>query len=410
MMARWVLACALFGAPADEGSFQENDRIALALWDGSRAPEALREMAEAGVDVVLAAPAGNPEVLAAALERLAGEGVARPAVAPFFDFPFGEGISPAREGDLIRRYIAVRAWMGRLPARRLAHVADRPLVVLGPRPAGTLSEVPLPARLAALFREDFGGRSAYIVAHASWSGADRFYARWAEDPVGAREHAVVSVGPEGGIAGERAWRAVGALGFRWVITEAWSNRDSAPQGRALAARALRLLRRGEILPAPKGPRTGHARVGWSILYTPHEQGLRPVENDDGRFERVRVGAFVAVITRENPLGRRRHLYFDVDDSFAFFEKRACMLAVEFLDVGEGRFVLEYDSADPRLPPPARAVKAAGEVAFRGTGEWRTEAFDVPDALFGNGQKGGADFRLSVEGRGLSVRSIVLTPR
>ncbi|MFN3485369.1 MAG: hypothetical protein ACK44W_07805 [Planctomycetota bacterium] len=409
-MARWVLAWALLGAPADGGAFQENDRIALALWDGDRAPEALREMAEAGVDVVLAAPAGDPEVLAAVLERLAGQGVSGPAVAPFLDLAFWEGISPAREVDLVRRYAAVRAWMERLPARRLARVADRPLVVLGPRPAGTPPEFPLLARLAALFREDFGGRSAYLVAHASWGGADRFYARWAEDPSGAREHAVVSVGSDGGLPGERAWRAAGALGFRWVITEAWGTEDSAPQARALAARALRLFRRGEILPAPKGPRTGHARVGWSILYTPHEQGLRPVENDDGRFERVRAGAFVAVTTRENSLGRRRHLYFDVDDSFAFFEKRACTLAVEFWDVGEGRFVLEYDSADPRLPPPARAVKTAGEVAFRGTGGWRTEAFDVPDALFGNGQKGGADFRLAVEGRGLSVRSIVLTPR
>lgn len=410
-MTRPLLALALLAAAPDGASFKEGDRVAFALWDGGRAPEALREMGEAGVDVALAGPNVDPDALARALDRLEGEGVAVPAVAPFLDAALLEGIDPSRDGDVARLGEALRSWAGRLPARRRAYVGDRPLVALGPRPAGTSPDAPLPARLAAFLRDASGGRPAYVLAHASWVGADRSFARWPEDPSGAREHAAVSVGGEAGAPGERAWRAAGALGFRWVLTEAWRAGDPSPAVRGLAGRALRLFRRGEVPPAPKGPRTGHARIGWSILYTPHEQGLRPVENDDGRFERVRLGAFVAITTRPNPAGGgRRHLYFDADDSFAFFEKRACTVAVEFWDVGEGRFVLEYDSADPRLPPPARAVKAAGEAVFRGSGEWRAEAFDLPDALFGNGQKGGADFRLAVEGRGLTVRSVVVTPR
>jgi hypothetical protein len=84
-----------------------------------------------------------------------------------------------------------------------------------------------------------------------------------------------------------------------------------------------------------------------------------------------------------------------------------MVAVEFLDLGEGSFSLEYDSGDRTLPAERRVVKSAGSVRFTGTGGWRTETFQLPDASFGNGQPGGTDFRFTVEGRGLSVRSVIV---
>ena len=51
--------------------------------------------------------------------------------------------------------------------------------------------------------------------------------------------------------------------------------------------------------------------------------------------------------------------------------------------------------------------SAGSVAFTGTGKWKTDTFQLPDASFGNGQPGGADFRFSIDKRGLAVRSVIV---
>ena len=81
--------------------------------------------------------------------------------------------------------------------------------------------------------------------------------------------------------------------------------------------------------------------------------------------------------------------------------------MEFFDTGEGSFSLEYDSGDRTLPAEQRVIKSAGQVRFTNTGEWRLESFKLPDAVFGNGQPGGSDFRLSTDKRGLSIRMVMV---
>ena len=74
-------------------------------------------------------------------------------------------------------------------------------------------------------------------------------------------------------------------------------------------------------------------------------------------------------------------------------------------------VEEAQSAlDRTLPAEQRAVKSAGKILFTNTGDWRVETFKLPDAIFGNGQPGGSDFRLSSDRRGLSIRMVMLLPR
>jgi len=102
--------------------------------------------------------------------------------------------------------------------------------------------------------------------------------------------------------------------------------------------------------------------------------------------------------------------FDVDDSFCYFDQRAFEVAVEFLDLGEGEFSLEYESGDKTVGPEQRVVKSAGSVRFTNSGRWRTESFKLPDAMFGNGQPGGTDFRFVIEKRGLSVRAVMVLKR
>jgi hypothetical protein len=160
----------------------------------------------------------------------------------------------------------------------------------------------------------------------------------------------------------------------------------------------------------KGKWTTATQVAYTILYTPHEQGLKPVPVEDGLVDEVRLRGFEALSTKENKKGTVRRMCFDVDDSFCFFDRRSFEVAVEFLDLGEGSFSLEYDSGDRTLAAEQRAVKTAGTARFTGSGEWRTEVFKLQDATFGNGQPGGSDFRLVVDKRGLSVRAVLVMKR
>jgi hypothetical protein len=114
-----------------------------------------------------------------------------------------------------------------------------------------------------------------------------------------------------------------------------------------------------------------------------------------------------ITTKANKLGTARHLYFDVDDSWMFWEKRSVQITIEFLDQGEGSFRIEYDSADTALHLPARAHKSAGEVQFTGTGEWREARITVNDAYFAGRMAGGTDFRIALDKRGVAIRRVVL---
>ena len=138
--------------------------------------------------------------------------------------------------------------------------------------------------------------------------------------------------------------------------------------------------------------------------------LRPVAVPGGAFDLVQLRGVAVLASKENPGGPRRSLAFDVDDSFHYHERKGFELVVEFLDVGEGSFRVEYDSADRSLALPERHARSGGEGRFGGTGEWKEERFDLPDALFGNNQPGGSDLRLVLEGRGILVRRAVVGTR
>jgi hypothetical protein len=176
-------------------------------------------------------------------------------------------------------------------------------------------------------------------------------------------------------------------------------------------RFIRRFKEGEK-PAPvKGKWSGAAKVLYTLTYDPHDQGLRPVEAEDGIFYTFKMAGSVTVMgTKKNARGPRRHLYFDVDDSFAFLEEKSFEVTVEYLDAGSGSFSLEYDSGDRKLHGAGQFTKSAGEQVFRGSGEWRTAKFTLPDAVFGNAQSGGADFRFAVEKRGLTIRGVQVTKK
>lgn len=368
----------LFALSTAQQPLRAEDRLAFAVWraEGDVLRE-LRERGRAGIDVVVAAapPAGLAEALARAGDEL-------PPLAAWLD-----GEDPVD---------ALRLFVERVPPRFRAQIDGRLLAFLGPAPESGRG-VP-----AEGFRAVAPGVELHLVADASWTDAPPGR-RWTSGRVVDGD--VVSVaGREPGEV-EKAWYAALKLEVPWVLLESWE-----PAWAESTARHVRKLRVREKTALPKGKWTGATKALYTAKYSPHEQGLRPLSTEEGVAERVQLRGVAMLSCKEGGKGPRRTLSFDVDDSFSYFDKRSFTLVVEFLDLGEGSFRVEYDAADRRLPPSERRVRTAGEAVFTGTGEWREVSFDLPDALFGNGQPGGGDFRLTLEKRGIALRRIALMPR
>ena len=413
MLRALTLLLALPALQDDPPSFGKDQRLAAAYYysgpETRHAAEFL-EMGKAGVEIALVSFQAGPEgldPLVAALDGLEKESKSRPRLAVFLQPGATLDFTPADQ------------FYARVPKRHWALIDGRPLVWLAPAPVG-----PVPDR--AVFAEKIGrlARPPYLVAEISWkeAPADRTYALGATRGF-AIDLPVVSVGPGStnrgdGKSYERAWYKAIKFEQRLVVIESWNGAadgvSETPERKRkyldATRRYVRDFKVNEKIILPKGKWTPANQVAYSSIYTPHDQGLRPVEVEDGIFGEVRLRGFDGITTKENKKGSVRRLCFDVDDSFCYFEKRAFEVAVEFLDLGEGSFSLEYDSGDRTLPPEQRVVKSAGVARFSGTGDWRTESFQLPDAVFGNGQPGGSDFRISVDQRGMTVRSVMVLHR
>ena len=365
--------CASVAGAQELRPLKADDRLAFAVWRADvDLLRDLRELRRAGVDVALAVapPAGTAE----ALEKAGHD---RPLLAPYLD-----GEAPVD---------ALRLFLERVPARFRARLDDRLVAVLGPAPESGRG-VPLEGLKAA-------GEPLHLPVESSWTDAPAEL-RWTSGR--PEEGAAVWVG---GADYDKAWYAALKLEARWVLIESWDRARAES-----TAKHVRKLRVQEKTALPKGKWTGAGKALFTAKYTPHEQGLRPLSTDEGACELVQLRGVAMLASKEAKKGPRRALTFDVDDSFCYFEKRSFTLTLEFLDLGQGAFRVEYDAADRRLPPAERHLRSAGETLFTGTGEWREVSVDLPDALFGNGQPGGGDFRLVLEGRGIAVRRVALLPR
>ncbi|HZE96274.1 MAG TPA: hypothetical protein VE981_04570 [Planctomycetota bacterium] len=392
-------------APQDEASFSKDARVSAAyyhLLPGAKSETDFFEMDKAGVDIALVDVNGDDTALIpliAALEALEKQKKDTPKLGIY--------LKTGVEADLS----AVDAFYDRLPRRYWARIDGRPVVWLAPAPtgAGGLDDAVRKLR-----------QPPYLVAEISWKAkADRTYGL-GELRGFALDLPVVSVSPgttvrDDGKIYERCWYKAIRLEARLVVIESWNGAADGvaetPERKRkyldLTHRFVRDFKVNEKVVLPKGKWTAATQVAYTAVYFPHEQGLTPVAVEDGLFDRVKLRGFEALTTKENKRGTLRRLCFDVDDSFCYFETRSFMVAVEYLDTGEGTFSLEYDSGDRTLPAEQRVLKSAGTARFGGTGDWKTETFELPDAAFGNGQPGGADFRLTVDKRGIAVRSVMV---
>lgn len=103
----------------------------------------------------------------------------------------------------------------------------------------------------------------------------------------------------------------------------------------------------------------------------------------------------------------RCLCFGVEDRFLKGGRTPVQIKVTWWDDAAGKWWVEYDAAGGDPYKKTRVVEKKGD------GAWKTETFEVPDAGFGNRQKGGMDFRIHNGGASdltvRFVRVVRLTP-
>lgn len=260
-----------------------------------------------------------------------------------------------------------RAWFSTVPVERWAAIDGRPVVWLAPGVEISIDD----------FRKDFRGRAPYLIS--TKKPADRLY-----HPDRPMDHPVMVVGK-----GERDWYAALKSRPKMILVREWHEEN------------VEKFRKGLQIANPKGKWTGQKRVAFNLKYE-GELGLQPVEAPDGLFEIVETTSLKMITTKENKLGDVRCLYFNVDDSYVYWEKRSFAVEIEYLDVGTGEFWIEYDAI-------TGAYKKSAEKQFAEMDDWRTVEFDLKDAWFGNRQNG-ADFRFVVKGRGIAIRKVLIKPK
>jgi PKD repeat protein len=120
-----------------------------------------------------------------------------------------------------------------------------------------------------------------------------------------------------------------------------------------------------------------------------EAGLTHYSSGDGDTVFTTVGGREC---RRNVDPALDHYFmFGVDDGYAFEGSSPDQyITIEYYDAGAGTLELQYDSPGDTL---ADRYKPGGSVALTGTDTWKTYAFHVTDAWFGNRQNAGADFRI-----------------
>ncbi len=361
----------------------------------------LEQMGEAGIDVALCDFIGRPaavDALVLALQAVAKERKRIPRIAPVaYDVN------------------AAVAFIGRLPPEFAANV-DRKPVVWFPLAKGASPET------LAVMRQIV---PMFVVGDAAWRPDLEVVSGGAYS--GPRDMEAVTLGPgfkdgtsrlrsrDGGVWYERSWYAAMKIKPRIVAIESWNRFDEGSticptkeHGKSLVSKTRSFadrFRKGDEIERPKGKYHSAVGVSYHLKFDPPDEGLRPVDAPDAPFEVVTLAGQRILMAKAVQSVEGRALAFEIDDSYAYFERREYEVQVQLMDKGKGQVVLEYDAAAASKDQPDRTRRAAEPFHFTDSGDWAAATFKLPEAAFANRQKGGADFRLVTRARGLSIRWI-----
>jgi hypothetical protein len=395
------------------------------------------DMIEAGIDIAacgywpgeawshLALPN-----LVAALDELSAEGLDPPGVAMFYETVPLWGLDLTSADGQQALFENIRSFYSAIPERFWGTVDGRPVIWFYDNGGGNISEYDQRTFdfIHSQFAAEFGAQP-YIVLDRSWVAeqtlqVDGIYT-WGvaflgfqprDDIAGAgpgyddhlvpsRTSPIIVPRDDGTWYARNLYYALASgKNILWLETwnehhEATNINHTAEYGRQyieMTRQHVDMFRRGEVPPRPiTGPYAtaavitatfGGAEGRWDglrLLDVPGD-GLWQVVEAGGQAARQAIGEFAG-----------RYLYFDIDDSFAFFDTPITVeIEVEYFDQGGGQLILEHDDFKPGQPDRLedryfpKMMTAIGD-----TGQWRTASITLPGVRFANGQNGGADFRL-----------------
>ncbi|SDX18708.1 DUF5010 domain-containing protein [Nitrosomonas communis] len=379
---------------------------------------------------------GIPPLIEAA-QKLEKEGIRPPRIGMFYDTSTlkrnnKEHVDLTKPEGKEWFYLTVRDFYSMIPSNLRASIDGKPIVWLYSAGFAKRQDPTIFDYLRTEFEKDFGVEP-FIVKEASWQGhADLDYSWGAA--LSPKIKNVVAVGPgyddsavprakhkirkrEGGNFYRNAWDTALSLDPatrpKIAIIETWNEfhegTDIAPS-REYGRMYVELTRKyadlwhSGVQTKRKGPYADTQEVSTILGQTPLNAGLTLGTNPDGKTT-IDTTSGISAQRAEWTNRATKYLYFDVDNSFFYRDKVPLELEFEYLDMGNGKIIVEYDSTAKWLPH-AGAFKSIISARLTDTGAWKTAKIRIHDANFA-GRANGQDFRISSPNVGLTIRKVAL---
>lgn len=415
----------------------------------------LQDMIAAGIDVVLPVFWGAPseqgtktdlhwsyvgmQKLVEAREELLREGQAPPRIGMFYDTSTLQYNHWHQHVDLTTDYgrqwfyATVRDFFSLVPPKHWAMIEGKPIVLLYAAAFAKKHDQSCIDHTKAEFARDFGGRVPWIASEVSWQVRADSKVAWG-GALGLRNPGVAALGPgydhsavpgreplivnrEGGKFYEENWLKFLRRPSHFVMVETWNefhegtdvaaSKEFGRQYIELTRKYADLFKQGWKPSWPKGRYTDAKAVSIVLGVPNRENGLRWIDNEDGRTAPTNLGGSDARAIKVVPnLGR--YVYFAVDDSFKSDEPMGLALTVDYFDAAPGVLGVEFDGSDPRAAFGGAYSAARESVKLTGDKTWKTSRFTLRDARLVNSQNGGADFRLNTTASDFGVRKVTLS--
>jgi hypothetical protein len=132
-----------------------------------------------------------------------------------------------------------------------------------------------------------------------------------------------------------------------------------------------------------------------------EKGLREVTGvEDLPTLPANIGGKECRLLQGRP---RARCYFQILPACKHPGPMNARIQVEYYAALPGVMQLQFDGSSREMPQ----YTGGGKINFDGDGSWKTANYKIKNALFRNGERGGADFRLTTSSRELYLHSVTV---